>query len=191
MNEDANTTEPTDQSVEKADAPIKQGDMLFKGLLLGSGSILLLLMVFWLGMMVGEHKAQFTLKWGEKYEDHFGGMNFSAEPGRGFLPRPSEKPGIGGHGVAGEILEVDEDSMIILGANNLELVVLIDSDTRVIIGRSFVELDKVEVGTHAVVIGSPTKDAEIDARMIKIFDKAPRGLMHNNGPSEHGSTGRL
>ena len=191
MSEDVDTTGSTDESVEKAAPPIKQGDRLFKGLLLGSGSILLLLMVFWLGMMVGEHKAQFTLKWGEKYEDHFGGMKEGKGSGRGLLPKPSEKPGIGGHGVAGEILEVGEDSMIVLGANNLEQVVLIDNDTRVIIGRSFVGLDKVQVGTHAVVIGSPTKDAEIDARMIKIFDKAPRGLMHNSGPSGHGPMGRL
>lgn len=191
MSEDEKMTEPIDEPVEKVDAPAKQGDLLFKGLLLGSGSILLLLMVFWLGMMVGEHKAQFTLKWGEKYEDHFGAMKNGRESGRGFPPKPSEKPGIGGHGVAGEILEVGEGSMIILGANNLEQVVLINDDTRVIIGRSFVELDEVDVGGHAVVIGSPTKDAEIDAKMIKIFDKAPRGFIHDNGPGGPMPRGRL
>lgn len=137
-----------------------------KGLSIGLGAALVLIVVFSFGVFVGEQKARFSYRWGERYNQFFGGPRLGMPGGpRGFF---------GGHGTFGIVIKKEKNSLVIKGADNAEKIILITKDTKAIKGREEVKLDDIKVDDHATVIGSPNSKGQIEAKLIRLFDPRNR-----------------
>jgi len=136
--------------------------------------LVILFFVFGLGVIVGEKKAKFSFLWAENYHKNFAG------PPQGFLRDWRKGPFakrefIEGHGAFGEIIEVKDDSFVIKGRGDIEKVILITKDTVIKKGMETIK-DNLKVGDFVVVIGSPNKEGQIEAKLIRVFEKNPKNL---------------
>lgn len=132
-------------------------------------ALVVLLVVFRFGMVVGERKANFSGRWSENYGRFFG------EPRPGFFPAPAEFRDdrfMNPHGSAGTILKIDGDTLIVKGSDNNEKTILISTSTVIRDMDETVAGDSLEVGDSLVVIGSPTPDGTIEARFVRVFHDA-------------------
>jgi hypothetical protein len=144
------------------------GSKTFKWILIALGEIIILLVVFWLGMTVGLRKANFTLRWGENYEQNFGG------PGRGPLPplfgqMPDPNRILNPHGTSGSVLKVDGNTLVIKGENNTEKTVVMDDTTTITKQRQAIKPSDIKVDDEVVVIGMPNNQGQIQAKFIRVF----------------------
>lgn len=129
-------------------------------------ALIVLLVVFRFGMVIGERKADFSGRWGENYGRFFG------EPRQGFFPAPAEfrdNRFMNPHGNAGTILKINGDAVVLKGKDNIERTVLISTSTVIMDMNENITLDKVSAGDSLVVIGEPTKDGQIEARFVRVF----------------------
>ena len=58
------------------------------------------------------------------------------------------------HGVFGEIIQINEGSIVIRGGNNSERLVVVNSDTIIQLGRETLNKQNLQVGEKVVIIGS-------------------------------------
>jgi len=124
------------------------------------GSIIILLLVFSIGTIVGFKKANFSFRWAENYHRNFGG------PREGFFGQINGRDFIDAHGVFGQIIKIDGSTLIINGRDNTEKVVIIKNDT-VINGP------QMKVNDYIVVIGDPNNTGQIEARLIRLMPAMP------------------
>lgn len=126
-------------------------------------------LIFGAGAFVGGMKARYSYRWAENYHKNFGG------PKEGFLGDWQKLPlasseFIEGHGAFGEIIELKDTGFVIKGRGDVEKVVVTAEDTVVKKGIETVK-DGLLVGSRVVVIGSPNKEGQIEAKLIRIFDE--------------------
>jgi hypothetical protein len=152
--------EPKEEPVQNK-RPVQNENHFIRGLVIGLGIALLVIVCFSFGMMVGEMKTRFSYRWGENYHEFFGGPRIQPGQPRGFF---------GGHGTAGEIVKKKAKSIIIKGPDNAEKVILLSNQTSIVKGRDEATLKDIRVGNQAVVVGSPNKKGQIEARLIRIFE---------------------
>lgn len=129
-------------------------------------TLIVLLVVFRFGMVVGERKADFSGRWGENYGRFFG------EPRPGFFPAPAEFRDnrlMSPHGNAGTVLKINGDTIVLKGKDNIERTILISTSTVIMDMNENIGLDKINTGDSLVVIGEPTKDGQIGARFVRVF----------------------
>lgn len=126
--------------------------------------ILLSFSMFQLGINIGSNRGRFACNWAKNYQNNFGG------PQRGFGIMP-EKPFIDGHGIFGEIIKIDNSDIIINDRNNIEKVIKITNDTSINNFESKAKITDLKVGDRIMVIGDPNNQGQIDAKLIRIFNK--------------------
>ncbi len=146
-----------------------QGRDILKWGIIGLVGFVVLILVFGVGVKVGTIKARYSYRWAENYHKNFAG------PKGGFFgdwrkvpPFPGDF--IEGHGAFGEIIELKDNSFVIKGRGDIEKIVITTKDTVVKKGMETVK-DGLKVGDYAVVIGSPNEEGQIEAKMIRIFEK--------------------
>jgi len=142
-------------------------DILKRIVVIVSGFAIVAL-IFGAGIVVGEMKAKFSYRWAENYHKNFGG------PRGGFLGDWRRIPllpndFIEGHGTFGEIIELNDNSFVIKGRGNVEKIVITTEDTIIKKGMKTIK-DGLKVGEYVVVIGSPNKKGQIEAKLIRIFN---------------------
>ena len=142
----------------------KQDRDIFKWLLIGLAGLAILVLIFSAGVFIGGLKAKFSYRWAENYHRNFAG------PKTGFMSDWRKMPlmhgdFIEGHGVFGEIIEMQENSFVIKGRGNIEKIVLIKQDT--VINKK----SDLTVGDQVVVIGSPNNNGQIEAKLIRVFNR--------------------
>lgn len=136
------------------------------------------LLIFKAGTIVGLRKAGFSYKWGENYHQNFGG------PRKGFFRNFDEKDFISGHGVFGQIIKIDTavesgqtasstesgqtNTLIIKGQDNVEKIVLVKSDTVIQQARKTIQISDLKVDDSIVVIGEPNEAGQIEAKFIRL-----------------------
>lgn len=141
---------------------------ILKWIIISLAGFAVVVLIFGAGMAVGGIKARFSYGWAENYHKNFAG------PRTGFMSDWRKMPlmqedFIEGHGAFGEIIEIQENSLIIKGRGNIEKIVLKTSDT-VIKKKS-----ELAIGDNVVVIGSPNEQGQIEAKLIRVFNgKAKR-----------------
>jgi hypothetical protein len=135
-----------------------------KWLLMGLGGFIVLLLVFQLGMFVGYRKANFTFRWGDNYHRMFGG------PQGGFMRDFAGRDFTSGHGVAGQVVQVEDGLLIIKGSDEIEKIVTVKPETIIRRGRQTIKLSDLKIDDRLVVIGVPQDDGSIEARIIRLFD---------------------
>lgn len=120
--------------------------------------------VFGLGIFVGYHKAKFSYDWSEQYNQNFGG------PRRGIIGRSEPGPNFPeAHGIAGPIIKIDDNSLVIKGLKNIEMVVNVNSQTTIRNSNQSIKMIDLKVGDNVVVIGEPNTSGQIDASFIRIL----------------------
>ena len=145
---------------------------LFKGIILGIGSLVVLIIIFSLGIFVGEERADFSFHWAEEYHKNFGG------PSQGFL---GEVPGddfANANGVSGQIMKIDlaQDqtaSLTIKGEDNVEKSILVTNKTTIRMQRKNVKLSDLKINDYVVIIGNPDKNGQVDAEFIRVIPQSP------------------
>lgn len=140
----------------------KQYSDILKWLIIGLVGLAVIIFIFGAGIFIGGIKARFSYQWAENYHRNFAG------PRTGFLGDWGKFPNrdfIEGHGVFGEIIEMQDNSFVINGQDNIEKIVLIKQDTAI------KKKGDLAVGDQIVVIGSPNNDGQIEAKLIRVFSK--------------------
>ncbi|MBI4276367.1 hypothetical protein HY629_00825, partial [Candidatus Uhrbacteria bacterium] len=127
----------------------------------GVGAIILLLVVFKVGVIVGYKKAGHAYRWGESYDRLFGG------PRRGFFRGARDRDFMNAHGISGVVLKVDGETIILKGTNDIEQSIAVDSKTIIRRGRETIPMTAIAADDRITVIGDPGADGKINARFIR------------------------
>jgi len=139
----------------------------FKRALVAIGALIVLLFVFKAGEFVGYRKANFSYLWGENYHRNFAGpkSGFLGNFGRGF----GDKDFINAHGTFGSIIEIDGDTLVVKGKNDVEKTILISDKTIITSRRETIKSSDLKVDDQVVIIGSPNEQGQIEAKLIRVF----------------------
>ncbi|NTV44413.1 MAG: hypothetical protein HGA67_01810 [Candidatus Yonathbacteria bacterium] len=150
----------------------------FRGILIGVGAVLIVLVIFQVGVFVGYHKAGFSYRFGDNYSRMFGGPG-EGRFGMGMMGGPDDGFFSNGNGAAGSIVSINLPTFVVAGPDKVEKVVGIGNDTRI---RRFAEdlaSSDLRVGDVVVVFGAPTDNAQIDAKLIRLLPEPPQDDVRN------------
>jgi hypothetical protein len=157
----------------------------FKIILGVLGGILSALLIFAVGVRVGLKKAGFSYRFGENYERNFLGSHF--DNGRGMMGRPGIFEGMmrefsgsdfrNAHGLAGTIISIADNSLVIKDRDNKENKVTVSDKTAIRQGRDNLKISDLKVNDQIVVIGNPGDNGVINADLIRVFSG-------NNNPAD-------
>lgn len=140
---------------------------IFGAVILGLAGIMILILVFSLGVFIGEKKAKFSYNWAESYARNFGGP-----PGGVFgIMRGDEF--INTSGVFGRIIKIEDNKLTVMGRDNVEKIVIVATDTSLICQKNDLQLPDLKVGDEIVVIGEPNSDGQIIAKFIRVLPVLP------------------
>ncbi|MFA5029759.1 MAG: hypothetical protein WC518_03375 [Patescibacteria group bacterium] len=135
----------------------------FRGFLYGIAAFIIILIVFRLGVVVGFREASFSYRWGDNYHRNFAG------PQQGFLNDFSGQNFINAHGIIGQIIKIDDLSLVIKGQDNIEKIVSLKDNTPIQRFRETIKYGDLKTGDYIVVIGEPNKTGQIEANFIRIL----------------------
>src|SRR3989344_554143 len=93
--------------------------------IVGLAGLAVLTGTFSLGVFIGYHKARFSYAWGENYHKNFGG------PRGGLFQDFSGKEFMDAHGTYGQIVKVDNSTLVVKGRDNVEKIVMVNADTSI------------------------------------------------------------
>ncbi len=133
--------------------------------------IAVLFLVFSSGMYIGYRKARFSYQWGENYHKNFGG------PRDGFMGDFGGKDLINANGVAGQIMKIDNSTLVIRSRDNVEKIVAVKDDAVINRLNETVKLNALKIGDFVVVIGEPNDDGQIDAKFLRTIPTAASSSM--------------
>lgn len=126
------------------------------------------LLVLKAGIFIGYQKASYSYRWGEYYHKNFGG------PPQGFFPgldrNLMDQEYIGAHGTFGSVMNVEGNTIIVKGQDNIERSVLISNGTTVLEGREPIAASDLEIGDRMTVIGASNGQGQITAEFIRVFN---------------------
>jgi hypothetical protein len=134
------------------------------------GIILVALLIFYVGMTVGFHKASFGQAWEENYEHNFGMR--SNNPLFDNFPNAS--------GAIGKIIKISLPTIIVQDKDNTEKVVLINDDTKIQKIREPVTGSDLKIDDFIIVIGTPNTQGQIEAKFIRVM---PLGIPITPAPT--------
>ncbi len=134
-------------------------------------SFVVVLGVFLLGIFVGYRKAEYSFRWEENYERNFGGPEKTVPQKLSIHRAPVGTGYMNAHGMSATVLKVDDHVLVVTGRDNIEKTVLVSGQTRIQKGRTPLSVSEVKPDDQLVVIGAPTREGSIEARLIRIFQK--------------------
>jgi hypothetical protein len=151
----------------------------FKIAALVVGVIIVALVSFGAGIGVGLRKAKFSYKFGENYERNFIGGPFQGPMGgmmgdrgpRGMLPDFEGRGFRNPHGIAGSIISVADDKIIIKDRDGQENTISVSDKTLIKRGQDTVSAGDLKNDEQIVVMGRPGDNGTINADLIRVFDK--------------------
>ena len=136
---------------------------VFKWIVAILAELIIIIGVFALGMSVGFHKAGYTYAWAVNYPSNFGSTTFRGMP----PPQPGQM--LDSHGVDGEILDVDGDTLTIKDEDNTEKTITISSTTPIRENSENLTVSQLKPDEDIVIIGEPNSQGQIQAKFIRIF----------------------
>lgn len=145
------------------------------------GVFILMALSFVAGLQTGLRKAKFSFAWGENYERNFTGMHGEMGPGMG--PRPGFPERMGdmknrfegrefrnAHGLAGAIISISGNNIVIKDKDNKENTVSVSEKTLIKLGRDDIKITDLKQNDKIVVMGKPGDDGVVNADLIRVFD---------------------
>ena len=140
-------------------------------ILAGAGAVILVL-VFSLGVFVGNKRAEFSFKWAQAYRQNFGG------PAGGIFGEISGRDLTDANGVFGKIIKIDGQTLTIDGKDNMEKIVLASDKTAIKFQRKTEKLSDLNVGDNIVVVGDPNTAGQIAAELIRVMPPPPSNKLN-------------
>jgi hypothetical protein len=141
------------------------------------GIIIIILASFAMGVAVGFHKARFSYGFGENYERNFMGPRPGANGPAGPMGMMGEKlrdfEGKGfrnGHGVAGTIVSISDNNIVIKDKDGKENTIAVSDKTVINRGRDAIKIGDLKNDEELAVIGKPGDNGVINADLIRVFD---------------------
>lgn len=133
--------------------------------LMAVGAAIVLVLVFGAGVAVGFKKASFSYRFGENYQQLFGGRRdlLREGNGRGFM---------NSHGAAGEIISIAGNSIVIKGSDGAEKNILAPDTVAIRANQQDIKFADLKIGESITVIGAPNDQGQIEARLIRIMPPA-------------------
>lgn len=152
---------------KKADAQhsIKNKPDKFKVAIMIVAGLIILFAGFGLGEVAGFERANFSYRWGENYHNLFGGPRGGFIPGPGFTENGLQDS----HGVAGTVIKVDADTIVIKGSDNIEKEAEISTSTIIRKGDQNLSLSNIDPDDMVVILGMPNGTGQIQAEFIRVF----------------------
>lgn len=139
---------------------------IFKWLIIGVVCFILIILALGVGIKIGAEKARFSYQWADNYHKNFGG------PRAGFIANWREFPAgdfIEAHGSFGKIINIDGNTIIIQGRENVEKTILIKEDTIIKGIKGDLKTTDLKVDDFITVIGSPNDSGQIEAKLIRVL----------------------
>lgn len=133
--------------------------------------IVIFLLGFKAGTLVGFRKADFAQKWGDNYHRNFAG------PRDGFIQKFKDSNFMEASGIFGQIIKIETNSLVIRGRDDVEKIVIVDDKTTIKFFQDNINLEKLNVDDAVVVIGEPNNAGQIAAKLIRVM---PDPKMMNN-----------
>jgi len=137
-----------------------------RGILIGIGVMLIVIVIFQAGVFVGFRKAAFSYQLGDNYYKTFRGS------------RPVDMIGVdggnvpGGHGAVGKIVRIALPTIIIADEDNVEKIVLIGSSTMIKRFDQTISPEELQADDFVIIIGAPNKESIIHAKLIRLVPPA-------------------
>ncbi len=128
------------------------------------GVLVLLLLSFGAGMVLGYNRAIFADRWGENYV-----RNFYGGRGGALVLINGRANMMDSHGVVGAIIDISSSTLAVKDRANNEGSVLVSDDTIIKRGQATINLADLTVGDNVAVIGNPNGQGQIEARFIRVF----------------------
>ncbi len=122
--------------------------------------LLILIIVFQVGVLVGMRKGNFAGRYADNYYDNFGT--------RGMM-HPNNLPNA--HGTVGRILSIDLPEIVVSDRDQVEKVIVTNEETMVKHARDSIKLEDLKVDDFVIVIGMPGEDGKITAKFIRHMPK--------------------
>lgn len=123
------------------------------------------------GMAVGFHKAKFSFRWGANYE-----RNFMGPPMRGpfgFFPKMMGRGFRNANGLAGKIISITDDKLVIKDRDSKENTVKVTKKTIIKDRGEDLKINELKKDDTVVVLGNPSDKGVIEADLIRIFPLKP------------------
>ena len=151
----------------------------FKGIAVAVGVLIVAGVSFVSGVAVGIHKAKFSYAWGENYERNFiggsrGMMSGDRDGmmGRFGLDEKSDGRNFrNAHGIAGSVLSVSGNMLLIKDKDNKENSITVTDKTIIKRNRSDAKFGDIVTGDSVVVIGNPSDSGVVNADFIRLFSQ--------------------
>lgn len=170
---------------------------VFSGCILALVVLIILGLVFAAGTAVGFKKADFSYRFGDNYHKNFAGGGCQADRGPNAMVgaiaggRPDMMgcanggEYIDGHGVIGQIITINSDTIVIKDRDNVEKIISVDSQTLINRFRESIKISDLKAGDSVVIIGEPGTDSKISAKLIRVMPAPPAG---NQSPTPTASS---
>jgi hypothetical protein len=154
---------------------------IFKTAAIAAGSIALALLIFGAGVSVGIHKARFSYRFGENYERNFMGPRPEGPMGvpMGFFRDMEGRDFRNGHGIAGNIVSISDNTIIIKDPQNKEISIAVDDKTVIKDRESDLKINDLKKDNRIVVLGKPGDNGVINADLIRVFNNNPANKPQN------------
>jgi hypothetical protein len=135
------------------------------------GGVVVLLLAFGAGTLVGYRSGVFASRFGENYYRNFYGEASSGPAGmEAMLGGP---PFMNQHGTVGIVMEVSSSSISAQDPGGNEESIAVATGTVIRKVNQTITIEEVSPGDHITVIGDPNGDGQILARFIRIFPSGP------------------
>lgn len=142
-----------------------------RNILIAALGLVLILLVFRLGEVVGFHKARFSFNASEGYYRVFqGNMPGGPRPSMGF--QFQDLPG--GHGATGRIVDVSLPTFVVASPDNVEKTVFIGTSTMIRRFREVATSGAIRSDDFVTVLGTPDQSGFIQAKLIRIVPTPTR-----------------
>ena len=152
---------------------------IFAGIIIVVIALIILLLGFKLGTVVGIRKADFSCRWSDNYHQNFGG------PQKGFLQGLGDRDFIEANGTFGQIIKIDGSTLVIKGRQNIEKIVLVSGTTVLRNFQGTIKIGDLKVDDLVIIIGEPNVSGQIEAKLIRVMPPLPTQeplTMPLNGP---------
>lgn len=151
----------------------------YKRLLITVGIIIIIIIAFGAGILVGYRKASFSSDWARNYERNFGGPPRAMMGIQGF-PGMMEDSFMNAHGAIGTILNIGNSSIAVNSPDG-EKTITISTSTQIRGNEKDgqdLKLSDLKVNDRVLIIGSPDQSGQVEARFIRVLPQ------EENNPSK-------
>ncbi len=139
----------------------------YSRLLASLGILLVALIVFAAGIIVGYRKAEFSYRWSNNYYRNFGG------PSSPFGLSDADDNALSPHGAFGTVIGVNLPSFAVRGPDEAEKIVIIGPQTVIRSMRNPATTSDIRTGQSVIIIGEPDEQGQIDASFVRIVPPPP------------------